>query len=823
MTASSKRRKAVVLITLLALAAALVGWWLIERPGLPGAGVANSASGAGAKESSGPPSPPRDAAAAGAAQNSATPAPSTVNATPPRFVGSGACQGCHAGEHAAWRGSQHDLAMQHATPATVLGDFADATFEFRGVQSRFFRRDDRFFVRTDGPDGALADFEIRYTYGVDPLQQYLIEFPDGRIQALSISWDARPREAGGQRWFHLYPDEPIDHRDELHWTRRSQNWNFMCADCHSTDLRKGYDPSGDRFDTRWAELNVGCEACHGPASNHIAWAASRGPDPTRGLAVALDQRRGVTWTIDPATGNAVRSKPDERRTEADVCAQCHSRRAQIAEGYHAGRPLLDHYLPALLESPLYHVDGQQREEVYVWGSFLQSRMHARGVTCSDCHEPHSQQLRAPGDGVCAQCHLPAKYATAAHHHHAEAGPGSACVDCHMPATDYMVIDPRRDHSFRVPRPDRSVTLGTPNACTDCHADRAATWAADQIQAWTGRAPGGQQTFAEAFHAAQSGDRAAAPRLAEFVADAGQPAIVRASAARSLGAFTAPELPSALRAGLADRDPLVRLGSLQALDGWAPPSYARAVVPLLGDAYRTNRIEAVRLLAGLPTDQLAAVDRVAFESAAREYEAALAYNADRPESRTALGTFQAARGRMAEAEATLRAAIAMDPRHVPAYVNLADVARAQGRDADAEAVLREGLGAVAGSTGGDAASPEAATLNHALGLTLVRLGRNDEALEVVATAARLAPDNLRFAYVHAVALNSAGDVQAALAEIDRALALHPDDRDLLVAGALFARDARLASRAAGYAHQLQRAFPDDPEAAALATELARPAP
>jgi tetratricopeptide (TPR) repeat protein len=713
--------------------------------------------------------------------------------------------------------------MQHATAETVLGNFNEARHAFQGVTSTFFKRDGRFFVRTDGPDGRLADFEIRYTFGLAPLQQYLVELPGGRLQALAVGWDTRPKEAGGQRWFRQYPDEKIDHRDELHWTRRSQNWNFMCADCHSTDLRKGYDPSGDRFDTRWAELNVGCEACHGPASNHVAWAANRGPDPTRGLTVALDQRREVTWTIDPATGNAVRSTPNERRTEVDVCAQCHSRRAQIAEGYHAGKPFLDHYLPALLEPPLYHPDGQQREEVYVWGSYLQSRMHAKGVTCSDCHEPHSQQLRAPGDAVCAQCHLPAKYATAAHHHHGEAGPGSACVDCHMPATDYMVIDPRRDHSFRVPRPDRTVTIGTPNACSGCHADRPAAWAAERIQAWTGSTPGGQQTFAEAFSAAHSGDRTAAPRLAELLADPAQPALVQASAAKALGGFAAPELPSALRAGLAHRDPLVRLGSLQALDGWAPQGYARAVVPLLGDAYRTNRIEAVRLLAGMPTEQLAAVDRVAFDSAAREYEASLAYNADRPESRTALGTFQAARGRMAEAEQSLRAAIAMDPLHVPAYVNLADVARAQGRDADAEAVLREGLAAIAGSAGPNAPSPQAAGLYHALGLTLVRLGRNSEALDAVATAARLAPDSVRFAYVHAVALNSAGDVEGALTEIDRALALRPDDRDLLIAGALFARDAGLAPRAAEYADRLRRAYPDDPEAAALAAELVGPGP
>ena len=162
--------------------------------------------------------------------------------------------------------------MQEATQATVLGDFADASFTQYGVTSKFFRKDGRFFVRTDGADGALADFEVKYTFGVHPLQQYLIGFPDGRMQALSIAWDARPREQGGRRWFHLYPDERIDHHDPLHWTRLSQNWNFACAECHSTNLRRNYDAQGDRFATTWSDLSVGCESCHGPGSDHVTWA-----------------------------------------------------------------------------------------------------------------------------------------------------------------------------------------------------------------------------------------------------------------------------------------------------------------------------------------------------------------------------------------------------------------------------------------------------------------------------------------------------------------------------------------------------------------------
>ena len=320
---------------------------------------------------------------------------------------------------------------------------------------------------------------IKYTFGVSPLQQYLVEFPDGRLQALPIAWDTRPMEQGGQRWFHLYPEEQITHDDELHWTRAAQNWNFMCADCHSTGVRKNYDPVADRFETQWAEIDVACEACHGPASRHLAWAEAKeagkpwDEDENKGLTVRLDERRDITWTVDPATGNAVRSKPRTSERELEVCAQCHARRGQIAEDYVPGKPFLDDYRPALLEPPLYYADGQQRGEVYKWGSFLQSKMYAKGVTCSDCHEPHSGKLRASGNAVCTGCHLQGKYDTAEHHHHPPGSAGAACAACHMPTTTYMVIDPRHDHSLRVPRPDLSVEFGTPNPCTGCHTDRDA--------------------------------------------------------------------------------------------------------------------------------------------------------------------------------------------------------------------------------------------------------------------------------------------------------------------------------------------------------------
>ena len=377
------------------------------------------------------------------------------------FVGSETCAGCHRPEAELWRSSQHKHAMDHATDKSVLGDFKDASFDYFGMRSRFFREDGKFLVETDGADGKLATFEVKYTFGLDPLQQYLIEFPDGRLQALSIAWDSRPKEQGGQRWFHLYPDEEIKHDDVLHWTRLSQNWNFMCAECHSTGVRKNYDAAADRFATSFAEISVGCEACHGQGSRHVAWARAqqswwpfgKSEDPRKGLLVRFDERRDVVWPINPRTGNAARNfTPALVRKEVETCGLCHARRGTFSEEWVPGRSLSDTHVVSPLGRGLYHADGQMLDEVYNYGSFKQSKMFAAGVTCSDCHEPHAGKLRAGADGVCSQCHAPDKYAAASHHRHEAAKTPPACASCHMPARTYMGVDRRHDHSFRVPAP-----------------------------------------------------------------------------------------------------------------------------------------------------------------------------------------------------------------------------------------------------------------------------------------------------------------------------------------------------------------------------------
>jgi Flp pilus assembly protein TadD len=737
------------------------------------------------------------------------------------FVGSETCAGCHQSQAKLWQSSQHERAMAHATDKSVLGDFNDTSFDYYGVTSRFFRKDGKFFVETDGPDGKLTTFQVKYTFGVDPLQQYLIEFPDGRVQALSIAWDSRPKEKGGQHWFHLYPNEQIKHDDILHWTKLNQNWNFMCAECHSTGVRKNYDAANDRYATTWAEISVGCEACHGQGSNHVAWARAqqswwqfgKTKDPTKGLIVQFDERAGVTWTQNDRTGMPQRNgMPLGPRKEVETCGLCHARRDPFSADWVPGQSLSNTHFVTPIIRTLSHADGQMRdnEETYNYLPFMQSKMFASGVTCSDCHDPHSAGLRAPGDGVCGRCHMASKYESAAHRHHETVSGSIPCVSCHMPERKYMVVDRRHDHSFRIPRPDLSAKLETPNACNDCHGDKSAQWAASAVESWFGPQRKGFQTYAEAFHSAWTEQPDAVTRLSQVVSDGNVPAVARAGALTALAGYLSPATVSLAQNALTDADPMVRLGGLAMLEGVPANQLWPLVSPLLSDPVKGVRIRAVSLLAAVPSASQPAADRENFDRAATEFVAAQRFNADRPEAHTTLANFLTQRRQPAEAEAEYKAALKLSPQFVPAAINLADLYRALDRGNDGLKVLREAITAV----------PQDAGLHYALGLALVRQKKNDEALGELRLATQLAPDRAHYAYVYAVGLHSQGRVDEALAALKENVSKHPTDRDSLSALATFNRDAGNIALALDYAQQLARLAPDDKRVSELVDALKR---
>jgi len=713
------------------------------------------------------------------------------------YVGRAACVECHRAETDAYRGSHHDLAMQPADSTTALGDFSGRSFTYAGITSTFSRRDGAYWVRTDGPDGALHDYRIAYTFGVYPLQQYLIEFPRGRLQALGIAWDAQPASEGGQRWYHLYPRERVDARDVLHWTGPLQNWNYMCADCHSTDLRRGYQSATDSFATTWSEIDVSCEACHGPASAHLQWArkdpASRyRSDSTAGLTVRLRRHAEGNWAFQGDRPIAVRSRTLESNVEVETCGQCHARRGAIWKERRPGENLEQSLRVALLDEELYFPDGQQREEVYEYGSFLQSKMARAGVTCSDCHDSHSGKVRAEGNALCGKCHLPTRFDTPAHHFHQAGTVEARCVSCHMATRNYMVVHARRDHSFRIPRPDLTKRLATPNACTGCHANQSPAWAAAAVSRWY---PGRDTTrvhYGEVIQAGRIQAPGAGAGLVALAQDTTYPAIVRATAVSLMLANAGSRTLSAIQIALGDPDPRVRRTAAEAIHSVEPALRLRMGVPLLTDSIRSVRVAATGSLAGVPVTQWSPEERKAFERGAAEYREAQLANADRAEAHVNLGQLAGEQGDWAGAEREFRTAIQRWPRFTPAWVDLAEAARRLRAEPAADSALRSGL----------EVNPASADLHHAMGLSLIRQGKARESLAELERAVKLDSTNARFAYVYAVGLHDLGQPARALEILDVATRRHPYDREALQILQNYAAEAGRRDLAQRAAEQLE---------------------
>ena len=670
------------------------------------------------------------------------------------FVGRDQCIECHEEAYQLWLGSDHDNAMDVANEQTVVGDFNDAEFERNGVTSRFYKKGETYFVYTEGPNGELGEFEVRYTFGIEPLQQYLVPFPGGRLQALSIAWDS-----DDQRWFYLYPDAEFAADDWLHWTRNGQNWNGMCAECHSTNLQKGYDAETQTFNTTWSELDVSCEACHGPGSTHVAWAEI---DP-----MARPEVEGYELVVQ-TTGM-------ESRQHVEMCMPCHSRRSEIDDYDHGQEDPLQITVPALLDEGLYHPDGQIQDEVYVWGSFVQSKMYQNDVRCGDCHDVHSLALHEEGNKLCLQCHQAASYDVYEHHFHQKIyegvpSDGALCIKCHMPEQPFMVIDERADHSLRVPRPDLSLETGAPNACNQsgCHDDQTVQWSVDAFTDWYGKAR--KSHYGSVFAAARALEPGADEGLRMLAEDDLYPIIVRATALDALQGYPGEETARVVRRALNSDEALLRHTAATGVTAATPEELVEQLGPLLFDAVKAVRIRAASLLAGVGREYFTAYQRDALDEAMAEYVRAMEASLDFAASGLNLGNLYTELRDLTKAEKYYRAAIEVDDLFFPAKMNLAVLLSQQGLNSDSERLLREVLEAY----------PEQYDTAYSLALLLVGLGRSEEALPFLARASDGMPERARVHYNYGLLLAQLGNDAEAERALNKALEQESQSIDYLYA-------------------------------------------
>ncbi len=732
-----------------------------------------------------------------------------------RYVGQAKCAECHSDQAHQMLDSHHQLAMQPATQASVLADFDNASYVHHDVTSRMFRRGDKFMVSTEGPDGKLGEFEVKYVFGVTPLQQYMVEFPNSsdlkadsktdsetssatdsatstlatggipRVQVLRLSWDTERKE-----WFYLAPPdvpEKLAASDDLHWTGVAQRWNNMCADCHSTDFHKNFVPPspsalpdpvplGDipgSYHSTFVEMHVSCEACHGPGSVHVDLAAKWFPG----------------WNRQRGYGLANLKASAENQIQA--CAPCHSRRSTLYEGFRAGDNYYDFYTNQLLTEPTYYPDGQVLDEDYVHGSFIQSKMYHKGIRCSDCHDPHTARLKHEGNQVCTSCHQhpQAKYDSVAHHRHQPGTAAAQCVNCHMPTTTYMAVDARHDHSLRIPRPDLSLQLDTPNACTGCHLNienvaeekraslklyqdwmaaarsgdqevqaelrRADAWCDAACDEWYGKDRRRDEHFGVALAAGQRGEATASQQLTSLLERRGAeaPAIARATGLELLSRIDPRQAGVAASDAIDDAHPLVRSAAARALLGH--PQMTLAVGQLeraLRDPLRSVRIEAARSLLEFPRELISASAGTAWRSALSELIEGLEYQGDRAGAHVELGLIATRQGRLQQAITHYETAIAVEPQAVGARSNLA-------------ALLAENLDATPPGT----ANEESQKM---LRQEIERLRKAE--LVLLARDVGLLADAAPLQYRYGLALYLDGQLEAALVPLERAAELEPRD-------------------------------------------------
>ncbi|KAB0495116.1 tetratricopeptide repeat protein [Pseudomonas vancouverensis] len=728
-----------VTIGLLLLAVAGIGWFLLSSQPAPVAYVP-------------PPAPVAQPAKA-----------QPVAMAPAKMVDEQQCQGCHSEQVKDWQGSHHQLAMQAATAETMLGDFNNVTFKAEDETTVFSRKGDEFWVNTPGIDGKNTDFKVAYTFGIAPLQQYLIEVGEGRLQALGVAWDAEQH-----RWFHLYPGQGVNFKNPLHWSKPSQNANFMCVECHTTGFKRNFDAAKNSFDSHWNSLGVGCQACHGPASNHLEWTAKKTDLIHAGFAVDL--------------------KDKNASVEIETCARCHARRAPLDDGYTVGKRLMDDYLPSVLTRELYALDGKIKDEVFEHGSFAQSKMFDKGVRCSNCHNPHSTQLKAPGNAVCLQCHntagkttvegvdgkgLQAKnYDSIEHTRHTMGQPGSQCVDCHMPGKFYMGNDFRHDHSFSIPNPERAKKLGTPDACLTCHQGKDGDKVSEQFKLWnTVNASAGQAPrYDESLWLVRNGQPGAADALYQQLQRSNLPAIQRATLLADLPMYPSEQALKLATNDLKNPAPQVRESAVHTLSSLLSPEEAAPLLtPLLNDPVRAVRIAVARDLLSVARNGLGDAQD-SWNAAIAEYEAVQKSLLERAEANLNLAMLYQASGRGGEVEGLLRAALLRDPDFYPALVTLVQWLEANGRNQEGQALLEQSL----------KEHPDSGLLQHTQGLALIRAGQTAQAMPFLHKAAELDPQSGQYGYVLAIALHDSGKVDEACAELERLLKEQPANRNARLA-------------------------------------------
>jgi predicted CXXCH cytochrome family protein len=601
----------------------------------------------------------------------------------PGFVGAAACESCHQRTHDTWKSGRHSKMVQPATTASVKGDFSKGRVTLRGSAFRFRVEGGQFFITESFLTGKQQEHRVEYTLGNRRIQHYLTTLDDGWIIVLPPSWDVQRRE-----WFHnveiVRPDEDAK--------KLVQQWNKSCVGCHVSQEEVNYNPATRTYATQWMDFGTSCERCHGPGSAHVQ-------QYTRSdVSRPVDQRRIVRPTrLDPNTSSM-------------ICAQCHSLREIIAPGFKAGEDYSDYFRPILEHEssagpdPAYWPDGRPRRFSNDASGLWQSECFLRGgATCTSCHaDPHAPdvdqnaELAATNNALCTQCHKDIGARLTSHTRHRAESTGSSCIECHMPKTVVSIKATMRDHTISLPAPENTVAFGIPNACTECHADRKAAWAVDQLGTWW---PQGRRAKlvarAEAFTAGRAQRPEALDRLIAIAADDRNGPLVQANAIGYLRNYAGAGAVAAILAAANADQPVIREAAISSLKlssnrpiGERTGGAARATLfRALDDPRRSVRLSALASIINVGGEQPNADEEKRFGRVGREFAAKARLYEDNAKSQADLGAVHLLTGEFDLAATALVNSISLEPNRPTTTFLLALARLGQQRYEDGRALLK----------------------------------------------------------------------------------------------------------------------------------------
>lgn len=662
------------------------------------------------------------------------------------YTGTQSCRECHEKFYKLWAPSRHGKAMQAYSDAFAAGSLTPQAkpIVIKGAS----------YLAQTGPGqgwvlekagGKKTRLPIKHALGGKTIFYFLNPMDRGRLQTLPVAYDIKKKA-----WFDTAKSglrhvgsEPVDWRDA------SYTFNTSCHGCHVSQYSLNYDLKTDTYRTTWREPGINCETCHGPGEEHIK--------------VCKEAPKGTV----PKDLKTMRGGRDFSHDQNNAtCSACHAKAIPLTQSFRPGDKFWDHFDLATLEHPDYYPDGRDLGENYTYTSWLMSPcVKAGDLDCLHCHTSSGRfrQKKNPS-AACLPCHDARVKKIAAHSRHKTGPDAPTCVSCHMPMTSFARMH-RSDHSMLPPMPSASLKFGSPNACNNCHKDKDAAWADQQVRGWYQRDYQAKRLHrAGLIEAARKRDWSRLSEMLEYITSKDRDEVAATSLVRLLRSCPGERKEASILKAAKDDSPLVRAAALESLQDLPSAEAGRILLASLDDEYRLVRIRAAQSLAGFPRRHLSPEGRQKLDKVTLEMLRSLLARPDLWNAHYNVGNFYLDQGMLKRALVAYKTATKLEPKAVIPLVNASMAYAKSGDQAKAEQMLAGAL----------KLEPDNAAANFNLGLLKAEMGAKQEAVKHLRAALRADPKMAQAAYNLGLLLPE-GNPKEAVEQISKAYEISPNPR------------------------------------------------